>query len=207
MPRTNFRRPRHGKPCYFWRGRLWPPGDEVLPFVRTLEAELAGYGSIRYAASMKRIASILLTALLLVGCNFEINIGDQAGEVLSDPGPEKERAESFAYAAEFLSSLDRDEDTYSLAAPFLRESTPEAVWNTGIAGLRSWVGDIKERKADVYGYTESLEDAPPGRYFVIQYVSQFSNGTADEKVVVSFDSTGYQIAGYHLYRTWSTSSD
>jgi len=156
---------------------------------------------------MTRLFTIVLIASCVLACNFEVNFGDDDGQVLSDPGPEKERTEAFSFASELLQSLDRGEDIYPQVAPFLREVAPKPAFDATLSGLRGWVGTLKSREAKSYGYTESLEDAPPGHYFVISYDSEFQNGDAEEKVVVTYDETGYALAGYFLSRTWSTSED
>ena len=156
---------------------------------------------------MKRRFTSLLIVVALLGCNFEINFGDTDGQVLTDPGPEEERVAAFAFADEVLDSLDQGEDIYPRVAPYLRESVPKPLFDSTISGLRGWVGPLKSRTARGYGYTNELDDAPPGNYFVIEYDSEFESGEATEKVVVSFDETGYFVAGYFLNRTWSTGGE
>ena len=155
---------------------------------------------------MTRLTTALLAIAVAIGCNFDVSIGD-SNAVLTDPGPEKERLESLDFAERFLVLLDEGGETYIHASPFLQSTTPELVWSTTLSGLRSWVGEFESRTASVYGYTEELPDAPRGHYFVIEYNSRFTNGNAAEKVVVSVEDERYTVAGYHLTRTWSSSTD
>jgi len=157
--------------------------------------------------SVKRFATALALCALLFGCNVELNVGEQPTQVITDPGPEKEREKSLKFAEYFLEKLDADEDTYLLTSESLKALTPKLVWDSVISGLRSAAGDFEEREVRGYGYTEAMDGAPPGHYFVIEYTSRFSSGVADEKVVVSFGDDGYEIAGYHLWKTWSAGKD
>jgi hypothetical protein len=154
---------------------------------------------------MKRLVATIIAALLLLGCNFEFNSGDDSKAVISDPGPEEERGEAFQFAQQFLGRLDIGEEVDSVVAPFVKDALPGPLLATTFSGLRSWTGPLESREAIGLGCTEKLPDAPAGRYFVIVFQSTFANGTIEEKVVVSFDETGYQIAGYFQTKRMSLS--
>jgi hypothetical protein len=105
-------------------------------------------------------------------------------------------------ASDFLTALDADPaPTWrELAAP-LRASVPEAQWSTEIARMRAPLGRPVARELASAAYTEELVEAPPGRYFAVEFDSQFSDAACGERVVVMFDRGRWRVAGYFVRNT------
>ena len=106
-------------------------------------------------------------------------------------------------ASEFLRKLDAGDAAGAwpeLAAP-LRESVPESAWPAQIASMRAPLGRPVARELASAAYSEQLVDAPPGRYFLVEFDSQFSGARCGERVVAMFDQGAWRVAGYFVRNT------
>ena len=106
-------------------------------------------------------------------------------------------------AEEFLRALDAGNAgaTWSeLAAP-LRAAVPEASWPAQIARMRAPLGPPVAHRLVSATFSEALADAPPGKYFVVEFESQFSSANAGERVVPMFESGAWRVAGYFIRNT------
>ncbi|MBM4383292.1 MAG: DUF4019 domain-containing protein [Deltaproteobacteria bacterium] len=105
-------------------------------------------------------------------------------------------------ATEFLRALDAEPATTwrALASP-LRASVPEAQWPAQIASMRAPLGDAGTRDLASALFTETLEGAPPGKYFVVEFESRFPKATCGERVTLMFEKGAWRVAGYFVRNT------
>jgi hypothetical protein len=105
-------------------------------------------------------------------------------------------------ATEFLSALDADPSASwrELAEP-LRASVPEAEWPAQIARMRAPLGRPVTRGLASAAFAEELVNAPPGRYFMVEFDSQFTEAACGERVVAMFEHGAWRVAGYFILNT------
>jgi hypothetical protein len=105
-------------------------------------------------------------------------------------------------ATEFLSELDADPASTwrTLAAP-LRASVPEERWPAQIAQMRAPLGRPITRELASAAYTEELVNAPPGKYFLVEFDSQFTDAACGERVVAMYEYGAWRVAGYFIRNT------
>lgn len=153
---------------------------------------------IRHGAVMRCLVAILVVLLLglPVACDLGGGVVEPANVIGGNRGPEKERRAALAFAAKFVETLDRGERVTPLLASFLREQSSKDTLDAMFNGFRSWTGPFVKRDAFAYGYSESLPELPPGRYFTVLYRSHFERGNVEEKVIVAVDAEGESVAGY-----------
>jgi len=105
-------------------------------------------------------------------------------------------------ATEFLSALDTDPGgTWRELAEPLRASVPEAQWPAQIAQMRAPLGRPITRGLASAAFTEELVNAPPGRYFMVEFDSQFTEAACGERVVAMFEHGAWRVAGYFVLNT------
>jgi hypothetical protein len=105
-------------------------------------------------------------------------------------------------ASEFLRELDADPARAwrALAGP-LRASVPEAQWPAQIAKMRAPLGKPLARELASAVFTEELVNAPPGKYFMVEFDSQFSDAACGERVVAMYERGAWRVAGYFVRNT------
>jgi hypothetical protein len=105
-------------------------------------------------------------------------------------------------ASDFLAGLDADPvSTWRELAEPLRASVPEAQWPAEIARMRGPLGRPVARELASAAYTEELVDAPPGKYFAVEFDSQFTDAACGERVVAMFERGRWRVAGYFVRNT------
>jgi len=131
---------------------------------------------------MKQLAAVLLSSLLLSGCDVSFN-KNPPKVIASDPASEQQQRDVFNATVEFLQLLDSGsvDQTWSVTSPLLKTSTNETVWNNGIKAARLGLGTFVERKSAHIGFTSQLPDAPAGNYAIVECVTTFTRGPATEK--------------------------
>lgn len=84
------------------------------------------------------------------------------------------------------------------AEPF-KKAVPEDKWEAAVSQVRGQTGKLKTRTLKSAILTESLPDAPPGKYVVIQYDSSFQSGTFIETVTPMLEKNGtWKVSGYYV---------
>ena len=131
-----------------------------------------------------RRALLLALAALALGC--------------APRGDARDVDDAAGVAERFLRALDENDaaSTWSSLASPLRASVPEAEWPPRIAGMRAPLGDAGTRELSSAFYTETLEGAPQGKYFVLEFESSFSKAACGERVVAMFEKGAWRVAGY-----------
>jgi hypothetical protein len=106
-------------------------------------------------------------------------------------------------AEKFLRALDAGDsrETWRELASPLRSAVPEAEWPAQIARIRAPLGRPVAHQLVSATFTEALADAPPGRYFVVEFESQFADASAGERVVPMFENGAWRVSGYFVLNT------
>ena len=106
-------------------------------------------------------------------------------------------------AENFLRALNAGEasETWSELASPLRTAVPEANWPAQIARMRAPLGRPVAHRLVSATFSEVLEDAPPGKYFVVEFESQFAGASAGERVVPMFEHGTWRVSGYFIRNT------
>jgi hypothetical protein len=133
-------------------------------------------------------------ALLLALCAFALACAPRGDASDVDAASE--------VAKRFLRELDADPAaTWRTLASPLRASVPEARWPAQIASMRAPLGAPGSRELASALFTEALAGAPPGKYFVIEFESRFSQATCGERVTLMFERGAWRVAGYFVRNT------
>jgi len=92
------------------------------------------------------------------------------------------------------------QQSWHQASVVLQKAKSESEWTKFIAGIRSSLGDRKERYMATAARTDSLPKLPDGEYIVLQYYTTFSKkGLAMETVSLIQNSPGlWQVANYEV---------
>ena len=143
-------------------------------------------------------AIIIFILLVVAGSQVSCTSGEKKSP--NNPGPEAERRAALATAQEFLALVDGGaiNQTYGLVASSLKATTDGVAWESRLNELRGAAGTILSRELRDYSYMGEVPDAPPGPYFVIEYLAMYGIRIWLEKVVVSQEPDGWRIAGYFL---------
>ena len=154
---------------------------------------------------MKILATVLVTAALLTGCNVSFSDGSSKA-AKSEAGTEAQQTAVAKAASAFLGELDSGavQDTWGQASPYLRQISNQSAWITGIRALRGSVGAFKSRKLKGMGFTHTLDGAPTGDYAAIAFDTTFSNSTVQEKVVLQNGDGKWKVLGYFLSKSFKT---
>jgi hypothetical protein len=105
-------------------------------------------------------------------------------------------------ATEFLDELDANPaSTWPELAEPLRTSVPAAQWPVQIARMRAPLGRPIARELASAIFTEQLVNAPPGKYFMVEFDAQFTDAACGERVVAMFERGRWRVAGYFVRNT------
>ena len=163
--------------------------DGVLPRSRRQRARARVAPAAARESIMPRALALALSLAAALACGAR---GDaQDVEVAS------------GVATEFLRELDAGAATETwpaLASP-LRASAPEPSWPAQVARMRAPLGRARSRQLASALFTETLPGAPNGRYFVVEFESQFERAACGERVVAMFEHGTWRVAGYVIHGT------
>lgn len=150
---------------------------------------------------MKKILLILVAifGLLFVAflstCEVEYSSGDE-NHVESSSHTEEELNQVSASIRRFFQELETKGNTWDLLSKELKESTAKLSWSSTLAGFNTIFGKNVERTYKSSTFTDSLPDAPPGRYYICDFDSTFSKMSASERIVLVLEEEDWRIAGY-----------
>jgi hypothetical protein len=142
---------------------------------------------------------ILVAIVALVALSFVVSVS-RKDDPQPPPADPTEEAAALESSSGFLRLVDagRISDSWSLLESSLQQQASPPLWEGLISGLRGAVGPALGRELRSSLYTESLEDAPDGRYFVFDFDTEFQNARMTERVVVVFDRGDWPVSGYWL---------
>ncbi len=112
--------------------------------------------------------------------------------------PEKAAEKS---AEQWLALVDagRYGESWDQAAEFFKSAVTKQSWEQQVASARGQTGKLKSRSLKSAQYTESLPNAPAGKYVVIQYDSSFETGPWIETAVMMEQKDGsWKTSGYFV---------
>jgi hypothetical protein len=138
--------------------------------------------------NIKRFCAWILATALSIGIAGAAPVGESV-----------DRAQ--AAATSWLSLVDSAEfgRSWSQAANTFKSAVPEAQWVSTVRGVRAPLGPVVSRKLKSATFTASLPGAPPGKYVVLQYTTDFSNrADAVETVTFMLDGGAWRAAGYYI---------
>ncbi|MGZ5857344.1 MAG: DUF4019 domain-containing protein [Burkholderiaceae bacterium] len=138
--------------------------------------------------------------LALTGCDVKFDIGEMRNGTfrkLDEPGF-AERDTAIKVSAEFLKMMDdnRISDTWPFLGDKLRNQISQSAWETAIHSIRSKVGNYRNRTLIGAAFAKEIEGAPSGHYYLIDYASEFENGTIHERAVLNLEESKWRIEGY-----------
>lgn len=119
-------------------------------------------------------------------------------------GPEQAEKDAQKAAQQWLALLDAGKygQSWEDAAEFFKSSVNKSSWEQQVSSARSNTGKFQARKLRSIQYTESLPNAPAGKYVVIQYDSTFATGSWIETAVLMQEKDGsWKISGYFIKPT------
>ncbi|TFY87089.1 DUF4019 domain-containing protein [Pseudomonas nabeulensis] len=157
---------------------------------------------------MKPLSAVLLSLVLLTGCDVSFN-KPAPKALVSEPATEQQQRQVFNATVDFLRSLDAGsvDQTWPLSSPLLKATTSETVWTNGIKAMRLGLGTFVERQSAQIGFTTQMPDAPAGRYAIVECVTTFTTGPATEKVVLREDDSQWLVAGYSVNKRFFSTED
>jgi hypothetical protein len=108
---------------------------------------------------------------------------------------------ALAAAQPWLAKVDAGQyaESWDEAAQVFRSAVTKERWAEMASSVRKPLGKVSERKLSSKHYTESLPNAPPGKYVVIQFDTKFENKKATETIVPMLDKDGkWRVSGYFI---------
>lgn len=89
--------------------------------------------------------------------------------------------------------------SWSDASPMLQESVDQATWADTLGKVRKPMGSIGKRTLAIAERKTELPGTPAGDYLIMQFRTDFENGTMIETVVARRSAEqGWLVAGYFL---------
>ena len=155
---------------------------------------------------MKKILLILvaifglLFVALLSTCEVEYTSGDE-NHAESSSHTEEELNQVSVSIRRFFQELETKGNTWDLLSNELKESTAKISWSSTLIGFSTVFGKVVERDYKSSTFTDSLPDAPPGRYYICDFDSTFSKMNASERIVLVLEEGDWKIAGYFRSKT------
>jgi hypothetical protein len=114
----------------------------------------------------------------------------------SQEKPEKAAQKS---AEQWLTLVDAGnyDESWSQASEFFQSHVTKESWKEQVSAVRGQTGKLKSRKLKSAQHSESVPNAPAGKYEILQYDSSFNAGPASETVVLTQQRDGsWKVAGY-----------
>jgi len=108
---------------------------------------------------------------------------------------------ALAAAQAWLAKIDAGQyaESWDEAAQSFRSAMTKERWTETLTAVRKPLGKVSERKLLSKKYTESLPNAPPGKYVVIQFETKFDNKKATETIVPTSEKDGkWRVSGYFI---------
>jgi hypothetical protein len=153
---------------------------------------------------MKLLFCLLLSLVTLAACEVRFSPSEKP-QVASDQGTPEDRQQALEAADTFLVQLDkgRVKETWANTSSQLKQRASETAWIASLSAMRAPFGSVVSRKLESYGFTDTVEDLPKGRYAVFQMKGDFSGTSLEEKVVLHKDGNDWRILGYFLTKRFN----
>jgi hypothetical protein len=109
---------------------------------------------------------------------------------------------ALAAAQSWLATLDagRFDDTWEDAAPIFKEGEPQSKWTPAVQAAREPLGRVISRKVRSMRYMNTLPNAPPGDYLIIEFETHFEKRplTVETVTPMRSGSGAWKVAGYFI---------
>ena len=90
-------------------------------------------------------------------------------------------------------------ESWDEASDMLKSQITKEQWEETAKKARDQTGKLRSRELKSAEYTETLPNAPAGKYVVFQYTATFDSGTFMETVAAAEDKGGsWKVAGYFV---------
>ena len=144
---------------------------------------------------MKLFAPLFLSAALLLAGPVQAQVS-----TLSQNVNDTRATEAQAAATAWLASFDNGDgaDNWLQSASLFKERVTQDSWQKKVEDQRVQLGQLKKRTLKGMGFTQQMDNAPDGEYFVMRYLSTFSKkDNVVEILVPTRDRDGnWKIANY-----------
>lgn len=126
------------------------------------------------------------------------NKGKAEGTVTT--GTAEQQLEVAKAADGFLKQLDAGafEGTWAQGSPHLRRMGSESEWLRLLRFVRAAAGEFQSRTLSRVGFTDTVENVPPGEYVAVQFTSEFSAINVKEDVVMHKEGGRWKVMGYFV---------
>ncbi len=127
-------------------------------------------------------------------------VAASAGDAGS-PTPEAAETAAIESAQSWLKMIDAGNyaESWNEAAESFRAAVKKDQWPQMLTSVRKPLGKVGSRKVLAKNYTESLPNAPKGKYVVIQFETAFENKKAVETVTATLEKDGkWRMSGYYI---------
>ncbi len=90
-------------------------------------------------------------------------------------------------------------ESWDQAAGMFKSQVTKEQWEETVKKVRDQTGKLKSRELKSAQYSETLPNAPSGKYVVFQYGATFDSGPAVETVAATQEKDGvWKVAGYFV---------
>lgn len=117
------------------------------------------------------------------------------------PSPEAAEKAAIESAQSWLKIVDAGNyaESWNETAESFRSAVKKEQWPQMLTAVRKPLGKVVSRKVLAKQYTESLPNAPKGKYVIIQFDTAFENKKAVETVTPALDKDGkWRVSGYYI---------
>ena len=141
---------------------------------------------------------LLLALSLLLGVAAPL-VAPRA-QNLSDEGNPAENQASRPAALAYLKVLDdgRYTASYDLAGENLRATFTRKEWSDMVGAARKSVGALESRELVGVRHALTLDDGPPGNYYIAFYHTRYGGKDWQERVVMVLKGKAYRVEGYYI---------
>jgi len=113
-----------------------------------------------------------------------------------------EHADATAAAESWLAVVDagRYGESWETAAVLFRQSVARPKWETAVAAVRKPLGSVVSRRLVSATPADSLPGAPPGKYVVLQFRTDFAQkaGAIETVTPMLGDDGVWRVSGYFV---------
>lgn len=145
---------------------------------------------------------ILLLGVWLIGC--DVNFSTEPTKSIGlENANQDDITNALTASNRFLKKLDagKFKSSWDNLSLIIKNDISESKWNTTINTIRRTTGSLVRRLEPKAGFTETLPDTQPGKYFIFDYPSEFKNIEAKERIVVGYEGGNWKIVGYFLTKS------
>lgn len=168
--------------------------------------ETAGQGPSRtlWLTGGMLTMSILIAIAAVAFVNVAEPVEDAAEPEVEEPAAQAaaDPAESMEQIESFLAEVDDGDwqGSWEVAGAYFQSVTTPEEWTAAVEPLRSQLGAVQSREVMSVQVAETLPGAPDGDYEIVQFQTDYANGTGPltETVIALRAGDDWQIMGYFI---------